>query len=305
MDKAPIVLFCYNRPDHTRRLLESLKRCEGAGESTLYIYVDGPKGEGDLDLVSEVRSIARDKEWCREVHVVERESNMGLARSIIGGVTEALERDGRVIVLEDDLELSPHFLDYMNGALDYYKDNDKVMHVSGYSFPPMQGLADTFFYRATSCWGWGTWKRAWAHFEADGSGFLKKLKSKERRFLFDIDGSYDYYGMLEAQVRGKVDSWAIRWYASVFFSGGLCLHPGRSMVNNRGNDGTGVHCSSTDVFDVSIGGAPIRDFTDELAESREALQAMVRYNVGLRPTFAKRLIDFARSKGTAILRRGG
>jgi hypothetical protein len=249
MALSPIALFVFNRPWHTRQTVAALQRNGLAGESDLFIYADGPK-DGGWDVVKEVRNYVRTIHGFRSVTIVEQAENLGLAGSIVRGVTDLTERFGSVIVLEDDLVVSPYFLRYMNEALERYSDAERVMHVSAYMLPiDAVGLPETFFYRNTSCWGWGTWRRAWRCFDAD-AGRLADAFAAGMRHRFNIDGSYDAWGMLLAQRDGRIDSWAIRWYASVFLRGGLCLHPSRSLVRNIGNDGTGVHGGRTAAYDV-------------------------------------------------------
>ncbi|NOR48151.1 MAG: glycosyltransferase, partial [Methanosarcinaceae archaeon] len=216
MTLTPIALFVYNRPHHTRKTLESLMANAEFSDSPLYVFCDGAKRKKDIPLVRETRELIRSYDLDNAT-IIEREENMGLANSIITGVTELCNKYGRVIVVEDDLYLSPYFLKYMNTALDTYEEYDEVMHISGYMFPVRGQLPETFFYRATSCWGWGTWKRAWDKFEPDVHKLLAEFKNKKKRWEFDIRGSTKYYLMLKYQAS---NSWAIRWYASVFLNNG-------------------------------------------------------------------------------------
>jgi len=286
---SPIVFFAYNRPEHTRKSLESLAECEKSAESELYIFCDGPRTSDDRDQVERVREVVESRQWCKKVHITKQDKNWGLANSIIHGVTEIINQAGRIIVLEDDLLLSPHFLNYMNDALDYYKNTPKVMHISGYMFPVKGSLPETFFYRATSCWGWATWKRAWEKFEPDSKKLITRINTSRLRKEFNINGSMHYYRMLQEQDRGEIDSWAIRWYASVFINHGLCLHPGKSYVNNIGHDNTGVHCGSENVFDVELTEKRISDFTSAIHESDQGVKEMEKFYQSLKKPFLKRL----------------
>jgi hypothetical protein len=290
---APIVLFAYNRPEHTRLALESLSQCEGSADSELFIYCDGARGPGTIKKVQEVRRIVRMKRWCKDVHIIERDENLGLALSIIQGVSEIVDRYGNIIVLEDDLIISPQFLNFMNDALEIYKDIPKVMHISGYMFPVKGKLPETFFYRATSCWGWATWKRAWEKFDPDAKRLLSKIRNSGMRRQFDIEGTTDYYKMLQKQTEDKLDSWAIRWYASVLLHKGLCLHPGTSLVNNIGHDGTGVHCASTHAFMVKLGNQKVSKYTMEIKEDEDVVKKMERFYLKLRkPFYIRMLLEF-------------
>ena len=276
MTLSPIALFVYNRPHHTRKTLESLMANAELSDSPLYVFCDGAKRKKDIPLVQATRELIRSYELDNAT-IIEREENMGLANSIITGVTELCNKYGRVIVVEDDLYLSPYFLKYMNTALDTYEEYDEVMHISGYMFPVRGQLPDTFFYRATSCWGWGTWKRAWDKFEPDVRTLLAGLKNRKKRREFDIQGSMKYYRMLILQAIGMSDSWAIRWYASVFLNNGLCLHPGKSLVNNIGHDDSGVHSDCTNVYDVNVSEDEDFEFTTDIKEDERALMLMVDF----------------------------
>ncbi len=289
--RAPIAFFAYNRPEHTRQALESLCKCDGALESELFIYCDGPKGAKDEKAVHKVREIVKSYPWCGAVEVIEKDVNVGLANSIIHGVTEIVNRYGRIIVLEDDLVLSPQFLNFMNDALDNYMDIQQVMHISGYMFPVRGKLPETFFYRATSCWGWATWKRAWDKFEPDAIKLLAKFENAKQRWEFDIKGTMQYYKMLAGQTRNNTDAWAARWYASVFLNNGLCLHPGISLVNNIGHDGTGLHCGPTDVYKVEISKERVSHFTMDIKESEQAIMLMSDFYRSLNKPFLVRVFN--------------
>lgn len=277
MDKAPIVFFAYNRPRHTGQTLESLAKCEGAAESELFVFCDGPKQSQDEEAIQQVRSIVKGRKWCGTVNVIERDENRGISKSIIAGVSEVVNRYGRIIVLEDDVVLSPQFVNYMNDALEVYADKPEVMHISGYMFPVKGELPETFFYRNTSCWGWGTWKRAWVNFEPDAHKLLAGFDDKDKKKKFNIEGSMNFYRMLQKQAKGKIDSWAIRWYASVFLAGGLCLHPGVPLAKNIGLDNSGVHCGATDAFNVRLAQKRVADFSMDIKESEEAVRLMVNF----------------------------
>ncbi len=279
---APIVFFAFKRPHHTRRALEALSKCEGAENSHLFIFCDGSRGASDADGVQQVRSLVREQQWAEKVTIIEQECNQGLADSIIRGVTYITNLLGRAIVIEDDLIVSRYFLRYMNDALKIYEDTPKVMHIAGYTHPVRGVLPETFFYRVPSCWGWATWKRAWSHFEANAADLVHAIKKGNHSHEFNIEGSRDFLNMLQLQADGKLDSWAIRWYASVFMNQGLCLHPGRSLVRNIGHDGSGSHCPPTDRYLVSPSLEPVRNFATDLSEDGQAVEEIRKFLVGLR-----------------------
>lgn len=251
---APIVLFVYNRPWHTEQTLNALKANDLADQSVLYIYADGPKKDAtpeQLEKIKEVRKLIRKEKWCREVHIIESESNKGLADSIVAGVTEVVNRHGKIIVLEDDIVTSRGFLKYMNDALDMYENEEKVMHISGYMFPVKGNLPETFFYKQTSCWGWGTWANRWVFLERD----IQKLfheAAKLERDVYDLDGTNQFWKQLIENLEQRKRTWAVFWQFSVLLNHGLCLHPGKSLVSNIGLDGTGENCGNTKMFNSAF-----------------------------------------------------
>lgn len=274
---APIALFCYNRPVHLKRVIDALVENQLASVSTLYIFCDGSKNPTDHEAVSVVRRIAQDATGFRRIEVRCSDLNLGLAKSIISGVSEVVERHGRVIVLEDDLVTSPYFLTYMNEALAMYEGVDTVASIHGYLYPISAPLPETFFLRGADCWGWATWSRAWSQFEADGTKLLRRLLESRQGKAFDLGGAYPYQRMLEDQIAGRNDSWAIRWHASVFLNGGLTLYPGRSLVLNIGLDSTGTHSRTTNSFGGGISNTPIQLHSVPIEPSEAGLEAFVSF----------------------------
>lgn len=264
---APIALFVYNRPLHTRQTVEALLRNDLAAESELFIFSDAAKNINAAPAVDEVRRYIRGIRGFRSVSIVERAENFGLARSIIGGVTKLCNEYGRAIVLEDDLLSSPYFLKFMNEALDLYMDTPEVMHISGSMYPVKQNEdVHSYFLRLPLCWGWATWSRAWAKFSKD----INVMKQFDRRMIsrFNFDGTYDYWKQLELNRDGTINTWFIFWYATVFLNNGLVLFPGRSVIRNIGMDGTGVHRVSTNDYEVDISRDPIELSSIPIEESR-------------------------------------
>lgn len=251
---APIVLFTYNRPQHLLACLQSLRENVLADQSVLYVYADGPKagaGEEELAKIKETRLLLKKESWCKEVHIVEQNENKGLANSIIKGVTEIVNKYGKIIVLEDDLILSTHFLEYMNQALTVYAPIENVYSVNGFTFPIKTNERSTFLLPYTSTWGWGTWKNRWDIFEPDIKEEDKNtlLNSPELKQRFNL-ADYDYGAMLHF----KNNSWGIKWYYAVFKRNGLNVFPTVSMVKNSGNDGSGTNPGKENVstnFDKS------------------------------------------------------
>lgn len=287
---APIALFVYNRISHSRLTIEALAKNVLASESDLVIFSDAPKSAAHMDAVSEVRRYIRDVEGFKSITLIEREENFGLARSISEGVTSLVNDYGRVIVLEDDLVTSPHFLTYMNEALVAYKDDERVMHISGYMYPiDAAGLPETFFLTTTSCWGWATWKRAWVHFHKDPNELLNQYSAKDIH-NFNMDGAYNFWSQVQQNAAGLINTWAVFWYASVFELKGLCLHPTNSMVRNIGHDGTGEHCTKNDDFYTNLASTPIKNFEENIAVNALAYERTKNFLHSLKPSIFKRIM---------------
>jgi hypothetical protein len=274
MSASPVALFVYNRPDHTRRTIDALQLNRLAAVTNLFVYSDGPKSEADRPKVQEVRDLLRGYVGFRSVCVRESSGNLGLANSIITGVTEIVERFGRVIVLEDDILTAPCFLSFMNDALDCYQDAERVMHISGYCYPvKFDGEPETFFMRYPTPWGWATWQRAWRCFEKDPKE-LQASMSRSDVSRFNLDGAVDFWEQVMHNVKGKADTWAVFWYASIFRQNGLCLYPARSLTQNIGMDGTGQHCLITNAYENQLDSTNPRYFTDEFKEDVAAINSM-------------------------------
>lgn len=275
---APILLFVYNRPEHVRRNIQALLKNELAAESELFIYSDAAKDETSQAAVKEVRAFIRSIQGFKKITITERAENWGLARSIINGVTTQINRYGRVIVLEDDLVVAPHFLQFMNDALETYRDEERVGHIQACDFTHDPSLPDTFLIKWTGSWGWGTWDRAWKHFNADGKALLTELESRKLTYTFDFNGKYGYTRMLRRQIEGKNNSWAIRWNASLFLKGILSLNVGKSLVQNEGFDGSGTNCGGGGLYasELYMERLPVKKISP-IEENIQARNAYVRY----------------------------
>lgn len=257
---CPIALFVYNRLEHTKITIDALLKNPEAKDSKLYIFSDAAKDESDAFSVKDVRGYIGSISGFKNVIIIERESNYGLAESIIDGVTFLSDKYGRVIVLEDDIVTSPYFLRYMNQALDLYDNNEKIGSISAYMYPvEVPTSEDTFFSFAPQSWGWATWKKEWELFESDGDFLLNNIYRSGKASLFEENGPHSYLKMLKGQIEGKNNSWFIRWYASCFLHNKLTLMPTKSLVQNIGIDGTGTHCADWkfDPYMVDVSSEPL------------------------------------------------
>lgn len=287
-DLAPILLFVYNRPQHVKRALGSLLQNREAAASDLYVFSDAARSAEDAAAVEMVRKEIADIQGFRSVSVVERNESFGLARSIIEGVTSIVNRYGRVIVLEDDLVVSPYFLRFMNDALEVYKDEPRVGHIQACDFIQSAALPDTFLIKWTGSWGWATWQRAWELFNPNGQELLDQLRERRLTKQFDFNGKYGFTRMLRQQIEGKNNSWAIRWNASLFLADVLSLNVGRSLVSNEGLDGSGTNSVSLDPYRSALSMNPIEVRPiSPVVENLEARKAYERYYARTNSKWAK------------------
>lgn len=291
MKLAPIVLFVYNRPEHTRIALQSLSECQYADQSALYIFADQAKNEKAKEKVEQVRSIVRENTWkekFQEVHIIEALQNKGLADSVISGVTQVINQYGRVIVVEDDNRLAPDFLDYMNRGLEYYENNHRIGHIGGYKSPikiPEDYKKDVFLMGRGSSYAWATWKDRWDLVDWDVKDFKEFKKDKKAIASFNEYGK-DRFEMLKNQVEGNMNSWAIRFSYAMWKHGMFAVLPCKTRVENIGLDGSGVHNVAQDTrFAVSIDGvlSPVR-FEDLSIDARikREIQKMFKIPLKLR-----------------------
>ncbi|TYB32240.1 MAG: glycosyltransferase [Candidatus Mcinerneyibacterium aminivorans] len=248
--KTGITLFVYNRPEHTKQVLNGLKK---NNIDKLYIFADGLKKEEDKESVNKVRNIIDSIKWCK-TEIIKSDKNKGLADSIVDGVNYVLDKHERIIVLEDDCVPSSDFVNFMNKCFDKYEDNDQVMNITGYSLPidiPSDYQYDIYFSYRSSSWGWGTWRRAWNSFNRDQSIIEEINNSAELRKKVNRAGE-DLIPMLKKQISGEIDSWAVFWSLNIIKNDGVCVNPVKSKIKNIGHDGSGVHCGSNDKHNTNL-----------------------------------------------------
>jgi hypothetical protein len=255
---SPVALFAYRRPAHLERTLEALQANPEASQTELFVFCDGAKNASVSGDVDSVRNIVRGDLSFAATHVICRDENIGLARNVTEGVLHVLARQETVIVVEDDIVVSPFFLRFMNDALRCYADIPRVGSISGYCYPVSRPMPETYFIRGADCWGWATWRDRWQNYQPDGCTLLAELKARNLVDAFNFDGAIGYSQMLEDQIAGRNDSWAIRWHATCYLNDLLVLYPGRALAQNIGRDGSGTHSFTQDeTMDVRLSPTPI------------------------------------------------
>lgn len=280
---APIVLFAYNRPWHTKQTLEALSLNRLANKSKLYVFLDGLKKhvlKEDKTNWEEVEKVVLSKKWCGSVDLIKRETNLGLADNIVDGVTTIVNQYGKIIVLEDDIVTSKGFLKYMNDALDIYVGEEQVMHISGYMFPVKKKykLPETFFYNVNSCWGWATWKRAWKYYEHDIKNVYNSLKHKNVNWKKFNNGQNDeYQHQVLNNLNGIIKTWAVKWHSAIYLNAGFSLHPVKSLTYNIGFDGSGTNCGDSKRVQLFNPAQYIQVKKIQKVESNDAIMAVSEF----------------------------
>jgi len=291
VDLAPIVLFVYNRPWHTKKTVEALQKNSLASDSELFIYSDGAKDEAVKPAVDEVREYINSINGFKTITVIERDKNWGLANSIIDGVTTIVNQYGKVIVLEDDLVTSQYFLKFMNDALDFYQYEKKVWHISGWNYPiNTDDFDDVFLWRLMNCWGWATWADKWQHYEKDIDKTIAEFSQSDIK-RFNLDGAEDFFSQVIANKNKKIKTWAIFWYVTIFKETGLCLGPSQSFVENIGHDGSGEHCGKSESYSVNLCFKKDSEFTRKLVEKNSTLTKIQQFYQSQKRSLLVRVIS--------------
>jgi hypothetical protein len=236
----PVVLFAYTRHEHLLRTLACLRR---DGAQLLYAFSDGPKTPKQEEAVGVVRRTLREIDWC-DCILTEKETNLGLGRSVLSGVSKVLEKESSVLVFEDDLICAPGTLQYLSSAMDHYKEDPRVMSVTGWTHPritPNDVVDQPYFDGRAECWVWGTWARAWK-----GMGeTARSLMTACEKLGIDV---YRYGADLPQMAELELDRniWAVRFLYFHILHGGLCLRPPHSLVEHIGFDTAATNATAGD-----------------------------------------------------------
>ena len=291
MELAPIILFTYNRLDHTKEVLNSLIKNNLAKDSIIYIYCDGIKANATnkdkaknkklVEFLEDFKSRCKD---FNKINLSIKDKNMGLADSIINGVSEVITIHKKAIVLEDDIVVSPVFLDYMNESLNQYENETKIWSINSWSYPiDSNDLDDCYFWRIPHCWGWATWENRWKLYKRD----IKWVKENFNKFDIEeinLKNYANYFGDFILNKKGKIKTWAIFFYCLAYKHKALSLTPSTSYIHQIGLDGSGIHCSSSEeVFNSKTINTkfPIA-YPQEIKVPTLALQRIYAFNKSLK-----------------------
>lgn len=293
MNLAPIILFTYNRLSHTKQTIEALQKNELAKNSELFIYSDGGRDEESWDKVKIIREYLKTISGFKNITVIQRETNIGLAQNIIDGVTKIVNQYEKIIVLEDDIVTSPYFLNFMNDSLNFYEKTSKVWHISGWNYPiSNENLEDVFLWRTMNCWGWATWKDRRNNYEKNPQKLISIFSEKDI-CEFNLDNATNFWEQVEKNHNKQMNTWAIFWYAIIFKNQGLCLNPTQSFVENIGFDGTGTNTGPRDNYSSNLSRQNYKiRFENNLIENKTAtdrIKLFFRENENKNLTFSKNL----------------
>jgi hypothetical protein len=294
-DLAPIALFVYNRPEHTRQTLEALRANDLAQQSDLFVFADGAKSESGAAAVGAVRKFVRAIDGFKSVTIIERERNLGLSKSVISGVTQLCNEYGRAIAVEDDVVTAPDFLAFMNHALQRYVNEPRMFSVCAFNLPivtPKTYSYDAFCSYRFTCWGWGTWKDRWEKADWSVKDFPEFMadRAKQRRFN---QGGDDLSWLLALQMEGKIDSWDTIWAYTHSKHDALALLPVSSKAYNIGLDGSGTHCKRAPFKQhvLAPGTSSEYRFPDSVNIHPYFVAEIQRFH---RPSMVRRLVRFFR-----------
>ena len=274
---APIALFVYNRPYHTKKTIEYLSRNIYAQNSDLFIFSDYPKTHLESDKVNEVRNYCSGIKNFKSIKVILRDKNLGLAKNIVDGISYILKKNEKIIVLEDDLLTDKYFLKYINEALNKFEDNKDVISIHGYIYPLKKKFDKPSFLKGADCWGWATWKSEWNIYNGNANFLLEEIKLKKKKKEFNFNNSYNYLKILKKTLIDSNNSWAIKWYASAFLNNKLTLYPPYSLIHNIGNDGSGINSSKNKIYDNKLKNLPIEIDNIEIVENKELRDEFENY----------------------------
>ncbi len=238
-DLAPIIFICYNRYNHVVRSLNSLKKNKLSKKSKIIIFADGPTDKTNKKKTDRIKIFLKKINGFKSKKIIFRKKNLGTKKNIVNAVDQVFKKFNKVIVIEDDLILSKFFLDYMNLCLKNYKDEKKIWHVNGWSYPFMKNSKDDInFLGSMNCWGWGTWKNRWSFLTLNERYFILNF-SKKNIHNFNVFSSMNHFEQIIRNKKKTLSSWAVFWHATIFKNNGICIYPKYPLVKNIGFDGSG------------------------------------------------------------------
>jgi hypothetical protein len=286
----PLILFTYKRLDHLKKTLESLSQAKGVKNVELFLFSDGWKNDNDKKQVLEVRKFLKEFNLIRifkNVTIKENSENLGLANSIIFGVTSVLKKYNSAIVLEDDNIVTRDFFIYFNEGLEFYENRKEILTIGGSNIVqkfPNNYSNNVYFLKRTCSYSWATWKDRWSTIDWEVKDYKNFRYNLLKRFQFNKYGN-DRTLLLDLQMKKKIDSWAIRMCFNHFKTNRFTVYPVFSKVNNIGNDGTGTHKNNikeNKIKNINTRSNPTL-FTNDILENKRIIKEFSKhYNLSFR-----------------------
>ncbi len=261
---APIVIFAFKRPEKLKKLLLSLEENAEFKESKILFYVDKYLDKSDKKRNEEVLEIVNEHSNNSNFEIHYNKKNLGLKKNILQGINNSLDKYENAIFIEDDLIVGKYFLNYMNASLNFYENKKEIKHISGYNYPTFLGSnKSNYFTSYMNCWGWATWSDRWF----ENTNFTNNLISelpKKKRLDFTVYGlEKDFESQLLRNENNEIETWAIFWYQHIFLSGGLCVNPKKTLVQNTGNDNEATHKINSKIYNSKINNHVISTFSNK------------------------------------------
>jgi hypothetical protein len=244
--KTPVLLLIFNRPNETNQVFNALKIIK---PKVLYVAGDGPRADvkGDIENIFKTREILERIDWDCELKTLYRENNLGCKKSVSSAINWFFEDVEEGIILEDDCIPDESFFDYCTDLLDKYRDDKRVMHISGLNFlsgsEKLNKNAESYhFSKYPAVWGWATWKRAWELYDVDIVNWPDAKKKKLHfNFCFNKNEISVRQTQFDTAYNKMIDTWDYQWVYCVSMNNGLCITPNTNLISNIGFNSNATH----------------------------------------------------------------
>lgn len=239
IDQPPVALFIFKRPEHTRRVFDAIRRAQ---PRQLFVFADGPRSSQEAVLCSETRAILNRVDWPCEIVTDYSDTNMGLRRRLVSGINAVFERVEEAIFLEDDCLPDPTFFRYCAELLDRYRNEPRVMHISGDCFTRNHLHTSYYFTRYAHVWGWASWRRAWEQYDAAMAGWNDPAIRADLLARCSSDQERAFWAMILPDVQsGRIGTWDYQWAFALLRANALAINPRVNLIRNIGFGSGATH----------------------------------------------------------------
>lgn len=237
--KTPILFIIFNRPELTQKVFEAIREIK---PEKLFVSADGPRANRPEDAVKceETRKILQQIDWQCEVKTLFHEKNLGCGIAPYKAITWFFENVEAGIILEDDCVPSSSFFNFCDELLEYYKDNSRIMQISGTNFQNgvVRGEGSYYFSKYSQCWGWATWRRAWKFYNYEIQNVDEFFQNAE----FDSLKEKNFWAkQFKYSNKNQKDVWDYQWNYAILSQNGLCITPNQNLISNVGFGDDATH----------------------------------------------------------------